>query len=88
MGQFIYMISFYLWLDGTEMLKCNGHKSIQSSELYLDTSVQLLQLRHMHDKYTRFHCLLHVESHVTQLTFGPGQELRKKNLAATQATIP
>ena len=25
---FIYMISFYLWLDGTEMLKCNGHKSI------------------------------------------------------------
>ena len=57
-------------------------------QLYLDTGVQLLQLRHMHDKYTRFHCLLHVESHVTQLTFGPGQELRKKNLAATQATIP
>ena len=37
--------------------------------------VQLLQLGRMHDKYTRFHCLLHVESQVTQLTFGLRQEL-------------
>ena len=45
--------------------------------MYLDTGVQLLQPRRMRDKYTRFHCLLRVESHDMQLTFGPAGNCAK-----------